>query len=69
MQGLQQQQQQLAALLSVALKDDSSDDDPSSRLSALNSLHRAILHPHNSLLITHSATFLSQNLSQLLSDK
>ncbi|WJX45533.1 Serine/threonine-protein kinase smg1 [Trifolium repens] len=69
MQGLQQQQQQLAALLSVALKDDSSDDDISSRLSALNSLHRAILHPHNSLLITHSATFLSQNLSQLLSDK
>ncbi|KAI5390340.1 uncharacterized protein LOC127101599 isoform X2 [Lathyrus oleraceus] len=72
MQGLQQQQQQLAALLSVALpnqKADTPDDDPSSRLSAINSLHRAILHPHNSLLITHSATFLAQGLSQLLSDK
>ncbi|KAJ1410449.1 Serine/threonine-protein kinase SMG1 [Sesbania bispinosa] len=76
MQGLQQHQQQLAALLSVALpnpnsnhKDDASDDDPSPRLAAINSLHRAILHPHNSLLVTHSATFLAQGFSQLLSDK
>ncbi|XP_040363917.1 uncharacterized protein LOC121049801 [Rosa chinensis] len=78
MQGLHHQKQQLAALLSVALpKDDSSppskppnsDDDDSTRLAALNSLHRAILYPPNSLLITHSASFLAQGFSQLLSDK
>ncbi|KAK9901952.1 hypothetical protein M0R45_001822 [Rubus argutus] len=78
MQGLHHQQQQLAALLSVALpKDDSgsaskstkSDDDDSARLAAVNSLHRAILYPPNSLLVTHSATFLAQGFSQLLSDK
>ncbi|PRQ23388.1 putative non-specific serine/threonine protein kinase [Rosa chinensis] len=75
MQGLHHQQQQLAALLSVALpKDDSSspskpDDDDSARLAALNSLHRAILYPPNSLLVTHSASFLAQGFSQLLSDK
>lgn len=73
MQGLHHhQQQQLAALLSVALpKDDSStsEDDDSSRLAALNSLHRAILYPPNSLLVSHSSSFLSQGLSQLLSDK
>lgn len=79
MQGLHHQQQQLAALLSVALpKDDSgnssaggsnSDDDDSSRLAAINSLHRAIIYPSNSLLVTHSATFLAQGFSQLLSDK
>ncbi|KAK4284645.1 hypothetical protein QN277_001447 [Acacia crassicarpa] len=76
MQGLHHQQQQLAALLSVALpKDDStsstapSDDDDSPRLAAINSLHRAIVYPHNSLLVTHSAAFLAQGFSQLLSDK
>ncbi|XP_019454155.1 PREDICTED: serine/threonine-protein kinase SMG1-like [Lupinus angustifolius] len=85
MQGLHHHQQQLAALLSAALpKDDisssssttttattttSSTNDPTSRISAITSLHRAILHPHNSLLITHSAAFLAQGFSQLLSDK
>ncbi|KAM1022992.1 hypothetical protein ACFX14_035989 [Malus domestica] len=54
MQGLHHQQQQLAAFLSVAIpKDDSasasasvpssnSDDDDSARLTAINSLHRAV---------------------------
>ncbi|KAA8536148.1 hypothetical protein F0562_028626 [Nyssa sinensis] len=77
MQGLHHQQQQLAALLSVALpKDDSSsssstrsEEDESSRLGAINSLHRSILYPPNSLLVTHSASFLAQGFSQLLSDK
>lgn len=83
MQGLHHQQQQLAALLNVALpKDDpnatastsisttaSSDDDDSARIAAINSIHRAIVYPPNSLLVTHSATFLSQGFSQLLSDK
>ncbi|XP_068658136.1 uncharacterized protein [Aristolochia californica] len=73
MQGLHHQQQQLAALLSVALpKDDSSppsEQDESSRLTALNSLHRAILYPHNALLVAHSSSFLSQGFSQLLADK
>ncbi|KAF7810932.1 serine/threonine-protein kinase SMG1-like [Senna tora] len=76
MQGLHHHQQQLAALLSVALpKDDStsstaaSDDDDSARLAAINSLHRAIVYPHNSLLVTHSAAFLAQGFSQLISDK
>ncbi|KAL2328900.1 hypothetical protein Fmac_022327 [Flemingia macrophylla] len=66
MQGLHQH---LAALVSAALPKDDSDDDPSPRLAAIHSLHRAILHPHNSLLLSHSATFLAQALSQLLSDK
>ncbi|XP_058778712.1 uncharacterized protein LOC131652773 [Vicia villosa] len=39
-----------------------------SLLSAISSFHRTILHPHNSLLITHSTTFLTQGISQLLSD-
>ncbi|KAL3814182.1 hypothetical protein ACJIZ3_015450 [Penstemon smallii] len=85
MQGIHQQQQQLAALLTAALpKDDSSkttatssssaslppsEEGESSRISAINSLHRAILYPHNSLLVTHSASFLAQGFSQLLSDK
>ncbi|PON53043.1 Serine/threonine protein kinase [Trema orientale] len=81
MQGLHHQQQQLAGLLSAALpKDDSAssstttttttaDDDDSARIAALNSLHRAILYPPNSVLVTHSATFLAQGFSQLLSDK
>ncbi|XP_059314119.1 uncharacterized protein LOC132064955 isoform X2 [Lycium ferocissimum] len=77
MQGLHHQQQQLAALLTVALpKDDSSkstsspeDNEESSRVGAITSLQRAILYPPNSLLITHSASFLAQGFSQLLSDK
>ncbi|XP_060168321.1 uncharacterized protein LOC132599114 isoform X2 [Lycium barbarum] len=77
MQGLHHQQQQLAALVTVALpKDDSSkstssaeDNDESSRVGAITSLQRAILYPPNSLLITHSASFLAQGFSQLLSDK
>ncbi|KAL5704997.1 non-specific serine/threonine protein kinase [Ranunculus cassubicifolius] len=76
MQGLHHHQQQLAALLSSALPKDndsthSSEDDgnDSTRLSALNSLHRAILFPHNSLLLAHSSNFLSQGFSQLLADK
>ncbi|XP_057963612.1 uncharacterized protein LOC131154843 [Malania oleifera] len=81
MQGLHHQQQQLAALLSVALpKDDSSsssaaaaasssENDDSSRLAAIDSLHRAIIYPPNSLLVTHSASFLSGGFFQLLSDE
>ncbi|ESW03895.1 hypothetical protein PHAVU_011G050300 [Phaseolus vulgaris] len=71
MQGIHQQHhhQHLAALVSAALPKDNSDDDPSPRLAAIHSLHRAILHPHNSLLLSHSATFLAQAFSQLLSDK
>ncbi|KAK9129994.1 hypothetical protein Sjap_010481 [Stephania japonica] len=82
MQGLHHQQHQLAALLSVALPKDASPpppsaasadaasaDDGASRFSALTSLHRAILYPPNSVLVSHSASFLSQGLSQLLSDK
>ncbi|XP_021738520.1 serine/threonine-protein kinase SMG1-like [Chenopodium quinoa] len=43
--------------------------DDSNRLSAINSLHRLILFPPNSLLVSHSATFLFQGFSQLLTDK
>ncbi|GAV75069.1 PI3_PI4_kinase domain-containing protein/FATC domain-containing protein [Cephalotus follicularis] len=46
-----------------------SEDDDSARLAALNSLHRAILYPPNLVLVTHSASFLSQGFSKLLSDK
>ncbi|KAK4754896.1 hypothetical protein SAY87_008653 [Trapa incisa] len=45
------------------------DPDETSRLGAISSLHRAILYPPNSLLVAHSASFLSQGLSQLLSDQ
>lgn len=75
-------QQQLTALLSAALPptggngggDDSttsegSKGDDSSRLAALDSLHCNIIYPPNSLLLVHSISFLSQGLSQLLSDK
>ncbi|KAL2477059.1 uncharacterized protein Fot_46073 [Forsythia ovata] len=47
----------------------SSEEDESSRLTAITSLHRAILYPPNSLLVAHSASFLAQGFSQLLSDK
>ncbi|KAK1275660.1 Serine/threonine-protein kinase TOR [Acorus gramineus] len=40
----------------------------SDRLAALDSLHRTILYPPNALLVAHSSSFLSQALSQLLSD-
>ncbi|KAH6814874.1 hypothetical protein C2S51_023892 [Perilla frutescens var. frutescens] len=46
-----------------------SEEDESSRLAAITSLHRAILYPPNSLLVTHSASFLAQGFSQLLTDK
>ncbi|XP_051146929.1 uncharacterized protein LOC127262327 isoform X2 [Andrographis paniculata] len=79
-----QQQQLAALLTTALPKDDSSKTGPtsstsvaassppkeeeSSRLAAIGSLHRAILYPHNSLLVTHSAPFLAQGFSQLLSD-
>ncbi|OAY80733.1 Serine/threonine-protein kinase SMG1 [Ananas comosus] len=44
-------------------------DDDAERAAALDSLHRAIIYPPNSFLLPHSAPFLSQALSQLLSDK
>ncbi|GER50411.1 serine/threonine-protein kinase SMG1 [Striga asiatica] len=47
----------------------SPEEDESQRLAAINSLHRAILYPHNSLLVTHSASYLAQGFSQLLTDK
>ncbi|KAK3412470.1 hypothetical protein EUGRSUZ_I01219 [Eucalyptus grandis] len=47
----------------------SAESDESTRLGAISSLHRAILYPPNSLLVAHSAAFLSQGLLQLLSDK
>lgn len=46
-----------------------SEDADSARLTAINSLHRAILYPPNSLLVAHSASFLAQGFSQLLADK
>ncbi|CAN1133576.1 Serine/threonine-protein kinase SMG1 [Linum perenne] len=53
----------------ITTKITSSNADESARLSAINSLHRAILYPPNSILVSHSASFLSQGFSQLLSDK
>ncbi|CAL1372471.1 unnamed protein product [Linum trigynum] len=53
----------------ITTKTANSNADDSARLSAINSLHRAILYPPNSLLVAHSASFLSQGFSQLLSDK
>ncbi|KAL8554396.1 hypothetical protein ACS0TY_002546 [Phlomoides rotata] len=46
-----------------------SEEDESSRLAAITSLHRAILYPPNSLLVTRSASFIAQGFSQLLTDK
>ncbi|KNA03521.1 hypothetical protein SOVF_208360 [Spinacia oleracea] len=43
--------------------------DESNRLAAVNSLHRLIVYPPNSVLVSHSATFLFQGFSQLLTDK
>ncbi|XP_071733671.1 uncharacterized protein [Rutidosis leptorrhynchoides] len=44
-------------------------EEDASRLAAINSLHRAIVYPHNSLLVTHSASFIAQGFSQLIADK
>ncbi|XP_074335178.1 uncharacterized protein LOC141672466 [Apium graveolens] len=46
-----------------------SQDIESRRIGAITSLHRAILFPPNSLLVHHSASFLFQAFSKLLSDK
>ncbi|PPS11452.1 hypothetical protein GOBAR_AA09180 [Gossypium barbadense] len=46
-----------------------SDENDSARLAAINSLHRAIIYPPNSILVAHSASFLAQGFCQLLSDK
>ncbi|CAH9125835.1 unnamed protein product [Cuscuta epithymum] len=46
-----------------------SQEDESSRIAAITSLHNAILYPPNSLLVSHSASYLAQGFSQLLSDK
>ncbi|KAI4342363.1 hypothetical protein MLD38_027001 [Melastoma candidum] len=55
--------------VSAAAKPGAAGNDESSRLVAIESLHHAIVHPHNSILVSHSAAFLSQGLSQLVSDK
>ncbi|XP_078430572.1 uncharacterized protein LOC144702411 [Wolffia australiana] len=78
----QQLQHQLAALLSSALSQpgsssvdaDSGSDQTekggdSERILAIDSLQRAILYPPNALVVAHSATFLSQGLARLLSDR
>ncbi|KAJ4845107.1 LOW QUALITY PROTEIN: hypothetical protein Tsubulata_030337 [Turnera subulata] len=49
--------------------DDDDQDSDSARVGAISSLHHTFLYPPNSLLVPHSAPFLSQGLSQLLSDK
>ncbi|KAJ0028876.1 hypothetical protein Pint_36435 [Pistacia integerrima] len=46
-----------------------SEDEDSAWLGAITSLHRLIIYPPNSVVITHSASFLSQVFSQLLTDK
>ncbi|KAJ0010390.1 hypothetical protein Pint_34536 [Pistacia integerrima] len=46
-----------------------SEDEDSARLGAITSLHRLIIYPPNSVVVTHSASFLSQGFSQLLTDK
>ncbi|GLT97003.1 hypothetical protein SLE2022_145910 [Rubroshorea leprosula] len=58
-----------SATAATATGSTNSEDGESARLGALNSLHGAILYPPHSLLIAHSASFLAQGLSQLLSDK
>lgn len=59
----------VAAATTAAATTASEGGDDSGRLGAINSLHRAILYPANSLLVAHSASFLAQGFSQLLSDK
>lgn len=46
-----------------------SEEEEASRVAAITSLHRAILYPPNSILVTHSASFLVQGFSQLLTDR
>ncbi|VFQ78326.1 unnamed protein product [Cuscuta campestris] len=46
-----------------------SREDDSSRIAAIASLHSAIVYPPNSILVSHSASFLAQGFSQLLLDK
>ncbi|KAL5855729.1 hypothetical protein ACOSQ4_005531 [Xanthoceras sorbifolium] len=58
-----------AAVTSTGAANSGAEGDDSARLSAITSLHRAILYPPNSVLIAHSASFLSQGFSQLLTDK
>ncbi|KAJ6402761.1 hypothetical protein OIU84_014793 [Salix udensis] len=58
-----------ASTTAKSTSSENTDDDDSARLGAINSLHRAILYPPNSLLVSHSASFLSQGFSQLLTDK
>ncbi|KAM7253507.1 hypothetical protein ACFE04_021661 [Oxalis oulophora] len=56
----------------VSVSSDSKDENKnidSPRLAAIDSLHRAILYPPNSLLVAHSASFLAQGFSRLLADK
>ncbi|XP_019057389.1 PREDICTED: uncharacterized protein LOC104807342 [Tarenaya hassleriana] len=56
-------------VLATGERDGKSENGESGRLSALHSLLRAITYPPNSLLVAHSASFLSSGLWQLLSDK
>jgi PI-3-kinase-related kinase SMG-1 len=58
-----------ASTTAKSTNSENTDDDDSARLGAINSLHRAIVYPPNSLLVSHSASFLSQGFSQLLTDK
>ncbi|CAN8270818.1 unnamed protein product [Cochlearia groenlandica] len=56
-------------LLSTGQRDVKSENIDTGRIAAVKSLHRAITYPPNSLLISHSASFLSSGLWKLLSDK
>ncbi|GAB4853946.1 Serine/threonine-protein kinase smg1 [Ancistrocladus abbreviatus] len=47
----------------------SQEVDESNRLAAIDSLHRLVVYPPNSVVVAHTAGFLSQGFSQLLSDK
>ena len=47
----------------TALSEGGGEGDDLALLGAINSLHCAILYPPNSLLVTHSATFLAQGFS------
>lgn len=58
-----------SATSSAASTTTSSEADESNRLAAINSLHRLLLYPPNSVLVAHSAAFLFQGFSQLLADK
>ncbi|KAK9677888.1 hypothetical protein RND81_11G174000 [Saponaria officinalis] len=66
----QQQLQQVRGVISVALgkSSSSSSSSESLRLGAIKSLHRLILYNPNTLLLSHSPSFLFHSLSQLLSN-